>query len=89
MIRIFYKDKVCFKCGKKGHPKLHCPAAENNATDTSSLSRKDSLKDLEKQVKKIKQSFTQLKAAQEDKSSEDEAIPLSICSLLFHKVIGQ
>jgi hypothetical protein len=24
----FFKDKPCFKCGKKGHPQSHCPTKD-------------------------------------------------------------
>jgi hypothetical protein len=35
----YFKDLPCFKCGKKGHPQLHCPAKTND-DDNSSISSK-------------------------------------------------
>ncbi len=76
----YFKDLPCFKCGKKGHPQLHCPTKTND-DDNSSISSKSNrssksggkpkIKDFENQFKSLKKSFTQLKSAQEGNSSSD------------------
>jgi hypothetical protein len=70
----FFKDLPCFKCGKKGHPQLHCPIKTNDDNDlsissksnrSSKLGKKPKIKDFENQFKNLKKSFAQLKSAQE------------------------
>jgi hypothetical protein len=60
----YFKDKPCFKCGKKGHPQSHCTAKDDD--DELSISSKSSkgssksgsgkpkLKDFESQFKSLK-----------------------------------
>jgi hypothetical protein len=35
----YFKDLPCFKCGKKGHPQLHCPTKTNDDEDSSISSK--------------------------------------------------
>ena len=81
----YFKDKPCFKCGKKGHPQSHCPQKDED--DDSSVSSKSSkgsksstgsrTKSIENQFKNLKKSFAQLKAAQEDGSDSDSSEEMS------------
>ncbi len=59
----YFKDKPCFKCGKKGHPQLHCPMKDNGdnvssissrSCRTSKLGRKPKNKDFKNQFKNLK-----------------------------------
>ncbi len=78
----YFKDKPCFKCGKKGHPQSHCPSKDDD-DDNSSISsksrrssnsgRKPKIKDFENQFNSLKKSFAQLKSAQEDESCSDSS----------------
>jgi hypothetical protein len=78
----YFKDLPCFKCGKKGHPQLHCPTKTNDDDDLSICSKlnrssksggKPKIKDFENQFKNLKKSFAQLKLAQEGDSSSDSS----------------
>jgi hypothetical protein len=79
----YYKDKPCFKCGKKGHPQSHCPSkddGDNNSsisTKSSRSSGKPKLKDFESQFKTLKKSFAQLKSAHEDDSYSESSDEMS------------
>ncbi len=62
----FYKDKDCFRCGKKGHPKAACavkmvPADEEKSTkpasSTKSASSKASSKEVGKTLSLINNAF--------------------------------
>ncbi len=76
----YFKDLPCFKCGKKGHPQLHCPTKTDDDDDLSISSRssrssksgrKPKIKDFENQLKNLKKSFAQLKLAQEGYLNSD------------------
>jgi hypothetical protein len=78
----YFKDLPCFKCGKKGHPQLHCPTKTNDDDDLSISSklnrssksdRKPKIKDFDNQFKNLKESFAQLKLAQEGDSSSNSS----------------
>ena len=58
----FWKDKECFKCGKKGHPSFGCPNDKND-DDNKSISSKSSVKKLSKDMKSMRKAFTQLQTA--------------------------
>ena len=82
----YFKDKPCFKCGKKGHPQSHCPMKDdddNNSSISSRSSRasnsgrKPKIKDFENQFKNLKKSFAQLKSAQEDDSCSNSSEEMS------------
>ncbi len=82
----YFKDLPCFKCGKKGHPQLHCPtktADDNDSSISSRLSRssksgrKPKIKDFENQFKNFKKSFAQLISAQEGDSDSDSSEKMS------------
>ena len=92
----YFRDKPCFKCGKKGHPQSHCPAKDNY--DDSSISSKSSkgsksgsgkpkLKEFENQFKSLRKSFAQLKSAQEEysDSNSSEEMPHFQFGLGIHK----
>ena len=90
--REYYKDKPCFKCGKKGHPQSHC-TSKDDGDDDSSISSKSSkssskpkLKDFESQFKTLKKSFAQLKSAHEDDSYCESSDEMS--HLLFGSKTG-
>ncbi len=78
----YFKDKPCFKCGKKGHPQLHCPVKDDNDNNLSISSRssrasksgrKPKIKDFKNQFKNLKKSFAQLKSARENDSCSDSS----------------
>ncbi len=78
----YFKDLLCIKCGKKGHPQLHCPTKTNDDNDSSISSKlnrssksgeKLKIKDFENQFKNLKKSFAQLKSYQEGNSSSDSS----------------
>ncbi len=78
----YFKDIPCFKCGKKGHPQLHCPTKTNdddNLSISSKLNRSSKsgrtpkIKDFKNQFKNLKKSFAQLKSAQEGDSGSDSS----------------
>ena len=82
----YFKDLPCFKCGKKGHPQLHCPTKTNDddnlsisskSNRSSKSGRKPKIKDFENQFKNLKKSFTQLKSAQEGNASSDSSEEMS------------
>jgi hypothetical protein len=55
----YWKDKICFSCGEKGHPSSSCTkAAVGN--DNNSTSIVQSIKKLAKDTKNLKKAFTQL-----------------------------
>jgi len=54
----YWKDKKCFKCGKEGHPSLHCEEGDDDDKSTASAK---SVKKLTKDMKSMKKAFTQLK----------------------------
>jgi hypothetical protein len=69
----YFKDLPCFKCGKNGHPQLHCPTKTNDDNNSSISSkssrssksgRKPKIKDFKNQFKNLNKSFAQLKLAQ-------------------------
>ena len=82
----YFKDKPCFKCGKKGHPQSHRPSKDDN-DDNSSISskssrnsnsaRKPKIKDFENQFKSLTKSFAQLKSAQENNSYSNSSEEMS------------
>ena len=61
-----YKDRKCFLCGKKGHPKSHCPnKSKKEDKDEELVKSKDSsssYSEIKSQLKEIKKSFAQLQA---------------------------
>jgi hypothetical protein len=78
--KVYFKDLPCFKCGKKGHPQLHCPTKTHDDDDLSISSRssrssksgrKPKIEDFENQFKNLKKSFVQLKLAQEGNSDSN------------------
>jgi hypothetical protein len=92
----YYKDKPCFKCGKKGHPQSHRPSKDDDDDDSSISSKlslassksssKPKLKDFESQFKTHKKSFAQLKSAHEDDSCSESSDEMS--HLLFGSKTG-
>ena len=40
----YFKDKPCFKCGKKGHPQSHCPSKDEGDDDSSTSASTKSTK---------------------------------------------
>jgi hypothetical protein len=88
----YFKDLPCFKCGKKGHPQLHCPTKTNdddNSSISSKLNRssksggKPKIEDFKNQFKNLKKFFVQLKSAQEGDLSSDsseEMLHFQYCS---------
>ncbi len=82
----YFKDLPCFKCGKKGHPKLHCLTKTNDDNDSSISSKpnrssksggKPKIKNFENQFKNLKKSFAQLKSAQEGNLSSNSSEEMS------------
>ncbi len=82
----YFKDLPCFKCGKKGHPRSHCPTKphdDDNLSISSRLSRssnsgrKPKIKDFENQFKNLKKSFAELKSAQEGNLDSDSSEEMS------------
>ncbi len=84
--KAYFKDLPCFKCGKKGHPQLHCPT-KNDDDDNSPIStklsrtsksgRKPKINDFKNQFKNLKKSFAQLKSAQEDNLASNSSEEMS------------
>ena len=68
-----YKDRKCFQCGKKGHPKSHCQNLSKDKDDESVKSSKvsRSISDLKSQLKGIKKSFAQLESKFQDAKSDE------------------
>ena len=60
----FYKDKECFRCGKKGHPKAACTvkltASDDDKSVKSSSSNKSSSSDVSTMVKAMNKTVKQL-----------------------------
>jgi hypothetical protein len=84
--KAYFKDLPCFKCGKKGHPQLHCPMKDNDDNNslistklsrTSKLGRKPKIKGFKNQFKNLKKSFAQLKLAQEDDLASNSSEKMS------------
>ncbi len=82
----YFKDLPCFKCGKKGHPQLHCLTKTNDDDDSSISSkssrssksaRKPKIKDFKNQLKNLKKSFAQLKSALEGDLDSDSSEEMS------------
>ena len=78
----YWKEKECFKCGKKGHPASHCPEGDDDDKSRSSTSSKASIKklskDMTKGMKSMTKAFTQLQTTIEadsdlsDSATEEE-----------------
>jgi hypothetical protein len=82
----YFKDLPCFKCGKKGHPQLHCPTKTNDddnlsisskSNRSSKSGKKPKIKHFENQFKNLKKFFTQLKSAQEGNLSSNSSEEMS------------
>ena len=60
-----FKDRPCFKYGKKGHPAKACTKNTDDSLSTSSKS------EFSKQLKKVSQALTQLQSSIEADSESD------------------
>jgi hypothetical protein len=76
--KMYWKDKECYKCHKKGHPATHCPKKPSDDDDRSMASTASSANKLKKDLKSIKKAFTtvntqlaQLKEADSDISDSE------------------
>ena len=65
-----FKDKNCYHCGKKGHPKSHCPNLDNDDDSVKSSKSSSSLSELQTQLKSMKKSFAQLESKLQEVDSE-------------------
>jgi hypothetical protein len=70
-----YKDRKCFQCGKKGHPKSHLPNKKEDADDelVKSLKSSSSVSKIKSQLKEIKKSFAQVQSKIEDRESDESS----------------
>jgi len=61
----FWKDKLCFKCGKKGHPSFECPndKDDDDKSRSSKTSKSSVSKKLSKDMKSMKKVFMQFQTA--------------------------
>ena len=72
----FWKNKICFKCGKKGHPaSSHKKDDEDNQDDDDAKSTASSVKQLSKDVKKMSKKMdtmhAQISSVQEELDVSD------------------
>ena len=95
----YWKDKECYKCGKKGHPESHSTKKkrdkDNDDKITKTTSSRASTKKLEKYAKKMSRAFTivntQLKILNgadsdpPDSEDEDEALYFQMVDIDFGK----
>ena len=76
----YWKDKECYKCGKKGHPASFCKSAEKTSNDNddakSIASTANSVRKLKQDFKSMSKAFAtvkeQLKESESDLSGSDE-----------------
>jgi hypothetical protein len=77
----YCNDKECYKCHKMGRPATHCPKKSNSNDDdnSSAAATVNSVKNLQKDIKSIKKTFTmvntqleKLKEAESDISESEE-----------------
>ena len=65
-----FKDKNCFHCGKKGHPKSHFPNLDKDDYSIKSSKSSRSLSELLTHLKSIKKSFAQIESKLQEVDSE-------------------
>jgi len=70
-----WADKICFNCGKKGHPAWSCDKDDDDTKSTTSTA--DSVKQLTKEMKSIKKKFSTVNAQLKLKQVQEEDSDLS------------
>ena len=68
--KVYWKNKECYNCHKKGHPSWACKQAKKEEDDAASAA---SVKKLEKSQKQLKKSFAQLQAQMQELVEDEES----------------
>jgi hypothetical protein len=77
----YWRNKECYKCGKKGHPSSHCKSNkesdkkdkdDSSKSSSSSKSNKSSLDKLKKEFKKTKKTFATMQSQIEEIANDSD-----------------